>query len=224
MPRSGPAQAAVERLERHYGPAATPVSSAFAFVVLEQIGYLTDDGKRAAAFSALAERVGIDPAAIAGAPHATLSKIASLGGIYGAERAERLKRSAALVLERCDGDLDSALRTLPLTQARRLARGFDSFGAANAETLLLFAGVAVAALDSNGVRVAARFAFGGESGRYAADHRRACDFVGSGDARDHGFLMRAYLAFRRHGKTVCRRSGPACATCPLASECSFIQR
>jgi endonuclease III len=191
-------------LERHYGPAVPPVSGAFAFVVLEQIGYLTDDRKRAAAFSALAERVGIDPAAIAGAPHATLSEIASLGGIYGAERAERLKRSAALVLERCDGDLDSALQTLPLTQARRLARSFDSFGAANAETWLLFAG--------------------GESGRYAADHRRACDFVASGDARDHGFLMRAYLAFRRHGKTVCRRSAPACPTCPLASDCSFIQR
>jgi adenine-specific DNA glycosylase len=116
------------------------------------------------------------------------------------------------------------LRTLPLAQARRLARSFDSFGAANAENLLLFAGVAVPVLDSNGVRVAARFAFGGESGRYAADHRRACDFVANGDARDHGFLIRAYLAFRRHGKTVCRRSAPARATCPLASACSPIRR
>lgn len=224
MKLSESAKSAVERLERHYGPAATPVSGAFALVVFEQIGYLTDDCKRAAAFSALERRVGIDPAAIAGAPHATLSEVASLGGIYAPERADRLRRSAALVLERCDGDLDSALRTLPLAQARRLARSFDSFGAANAETLLLFAGLPVAALDSNGVRVAARFAFGGENGRYAADHRRACDFVASGDARDYGFLMRAYLAFRRHGKTVCRRSAPACAACPLALECSFVQR
>jgi len=215
--------ATVEILERSYGPASPPVTDAFEVVLFEQIAYLASDEKREKTFSELRERVGLAPTAILAAPHATLVDICERGGINGAERAERLKRSAALVLERCAGDLGASLRQLPLTQARKLARSFDSFGAANAETLLLFAGVAVPALDSNGVRALSRLWFGGESGRYQADHKRACEALAAHGPRDAVAFARTFWLLRRHGKTVCRRTEPECGACPLAHACRVVR-
>jgi endonuclease-3 len=213
--------AIVEVLERAFDPVQPPVSDAFEFVVFEQVAYLASDEKRAAVFAELRERVGLAPEAILGASHATLLEICDRGGINGPERAARLKNSATLVLERCAGDLAGTLRQLPLPRARKLARSFDSFGAANAETLLLFAGLAVPALDSNGVRVLSRLWFGSESGRYAADHRRACEQLAAQSDGEAGTYLRAFALLRRHGKTICRRSAPDCGQCPLAKRCSF---
>jgi adenine-specific DNA glycosylase len=190
-------------------------------VLFEQVAYLTSDEKREGAFAELATRVGLAPRAILAAPHATLVAICERGGINGPERAARLKNSAAIVLERCAGDLAATLRELPQAQARKLARAFDSFGAANAEILLLFAGVPVPALDSNGVRVLSRLWFGGESGGYAADHRRACERMTADGPHAAALLRHAFVALRRHGKTICRRTAPACPACPLRDACAF---
>jgi len=216
------AREVLDRLEAQAGPVRPPVDGPFAFVLYEQIAYLASDERRAAAFAALEHRVGLEPVAILAATSATLVEICALGGIYPEERAERLKRSAAIALERCDGDL-TRLARLPLAAARKIARSFDSFGAANAEALLLFAGVAVPALDSNGVRVFSRIWFGGETGRYASDHRRACASVNADGPLAVAELIRIYLAARRHGQTLCRRNAPSCDACPLQSDCAFVR-
>ena len=213
----------VARLERRFGRAPAPSADPFAFVLLEQVAYLATDEKRLAAFDALKQRVGLAPERVLAAPAAVLTDVCAIGGMNPVERAERLKRSAALVLERCDGDL-TRLARMPLAAARKLARAFDSFGAANAETLLLVAGVPVPALDSNGVRVLARVWFGGDEQRYAADHRRTCDGIVADGPLGHDMLMRGYLALRRHGRTVCRRSNPDCPGCPLRATCAYAQR
>jgi endonuclease III len=212
-------------LERRFGRAEAPVADAFQLVLFEQVAYLTTDERRAAAFAALTERVGLAPERILAAPHATIVEVCALGGIHAAERAERLKRSAAIVLERCDGDLAGTLARLPLQRARQLAREFDGFGEANAETLLLFAGIAVPALDSNGVRVLARLWFGGEAESYALRHRQLRARIASEGTYTVDALTRTYLALRRHGRTICRRAAPLCEACPLrAAPCAFATR
>jgi A/G-specific adenine glycosylase len=213
----------VAKLERRFGRTPAPNADPFAFVLLEQVAYLATDKKRLAAFDALEQRVGLAPERVLAAPAAVLTEVCAIGGMNAKERAERLKRSAALVLEHCDGDLNRLAR-MPLPAARKLARAFDSFGTANAETLLLVAGVPVPALDSNGVRVLARVWFGGEEQRYAADHRRACDGIVADGPIARDMLMRGYLALRRHGRTVCRRSDPDCPGCPVRATCAYAQR
>lgn len=213
----------VAQLERRFGRPPVPSADPFAFVLLEQVAYLAPDQKRLAAFDALEQRVGLAPERVLAAPAAVLAEVCAIGGMNAVERAERLKRSAALVLERCDGDL-SRLARMPLAAARKLARAFDSFGTANAETLLLVAGVPVPALDSNGVRVLARVWFGGDEQRYAADHRRACEGIVADGPIGRDLLMRGYLSLRQHGRTVCRRSDPNCPACPLRAICAFAKR
>jgi len=212
----------VAKLERRFGRAPAPSAEPFAFVLLEQVAYLATDEKRLAAFGALQQRVGLAPERILTASMAVLADVCALGGMHAAERAERLKRSAALVLERCDGDL-TRLAGMPLAGARKLARAFDSFGTANAETLLLVAGVPVPALDSNGVRVLARVWFAGEEHRYAVDHRRTCDGVVADGPVAHEMLLQGYLTLRRHGRTVCRRTDPDCPACPLRAGCAYAR-
>lgn len=213
----------VAKLERRFGPAKPPVRDPFSFVLFEQVAYLASDERRLAAFGALEQRVGLTPLQLLAAPAAVLVEVCALGGMHAPERAERIRRSAALVLEACQGDLTQLAR-MPLAAARKLARSFDSFGTANAESLLLFAGVAVPALDSNGVRVLARAWFGGEGARYALDHRRTCDAIASDTSPAHALLLRGYLALRRHGRTICRRKEPDCAACPLRDGCAYAKK
>jgi A/G-specific adenine glycosylase len=212
--------AIIKGLERSYGPVLVPFAGPFEFVLFELVAYLVPEARRADAFAALAERVGLSPEQIIAAPPDVLAQICALGGIYAPERAERLKNSAIIVLERCAGDL-ATLPRMPVAAARKLARTFPSFGVTNAESLLLFAGVRVPALDSNGVRVLCRVWYGGEGPRYAADHRRACETIVSYGLPSVELLTRGYLALQRHGRTICRRTKPECPRCPLQTACAF---
>ncbi len=215
--------AIIKRLERRYGPALVPVSGPFEFVLFELVAYLVPEARRADAFAALAERVGLLPQQIIAAPPDVLVEICARGGIYAAKRAKRLKDSAMIVLARCDGDLTTLAR-MPVAAARKLARAFPSFGITNAESLLLFAGVAVPALDSNGVRVLGRVWFGSEGPRYAAEHRRACETIVSNGPLSVELFTRGYLVLQRHGRTICRRTKPECPHCPLRTACAFVAK
>ncbi len=210
------------RLERRFGPVRAPVASPFEMILYEQVAYLVPEERRASAFAALVERIGSRADEILAAPLRVLVAICALGGMNAAVRADRIKRSAEIALECCDGDL-TALARMSLPDARKIARSFDGFGKANAETLLLFAGIPVPALDSNGVRVLARLWFGSESQRYAFEHQRACASVASSGPYSAAVLIRGYLALQRHGRTICRRSVPDCAACPLRATCAYFR-
>jgi endonuclease III len=213
------------RLESRYGaPGPSPTRDPFETILYEQIAYLATDERRAAAFETLRTRVGLAPARILAARPALLREVAALGGIHAAERAERMRASARLVLEECAGDLGAHLATLDLRGQVKLLRRFPMVGEPGAEKVLLFAGLAaLPALESNGLRVLARCWLGAE-GEYAATYRAVRARIAGEEARyDAPALVRAHNLVRRHGQTVCRRNAPACPTCPLAPECGFRQ-
>jgi endonuclease III len=51
---------------------------------------------------------------------------------------------------------------------------------------------------------------------YAAAQRALDTLPAAFDAR-----IRSYLLIERHGHTLCKRSKPLCARCPLQSRCAF---
>jgi endonuclease III len=208
-------------LERRYGPPEPPaIVDPFETILYDQIAYLATDARRLAAFEALRERVGLAPKRILSAKPAVLAEIASLGGIHGTERSARLRESAQIVLETCDGDLRAALEGTPLREQRKLLRRFPMIGEPGADKILLFSGLAAqAAFESNGIRVLARFWFGAESPNYATTYKNVLARIPPGD--DVPALVRAHQLARRHGQQVCRRSAPLCAGCALAAHCAY---
>jgi endonuclease-3 len=215
----------MERLESRYGAPPQPATrDPFETILFEQIAYLASDARRAETFEALRARVGLAPARILAARPALLSEIATLGGIHAAERAERMRASARLVLDECAGDLRLQLRSLDHRGRMKLLRRFPMIGEPGAEKVLLFAGLEpLPALDSNGLRVLARVWLGGE-GEYAATYRAVRQRITADQAAyDLPNLVRAHHLLRRHGQNVCNRKAPGCASCPLAPACTFRQ-
>lgn len=202
-------------LERHYGPAARPdAEGPFAMVLWEIVAYMADDEKRAKAFAALRERVGLRPAEILQASMETLREITRMGGAIAAnERADRLRLAAKL------GDLE-AVRGMPFPKAKKLLMQYPMIGEPGAEKILLFCGVLpVLALESNGLRVLVRNGIGEERKSYAATYRSVREAVMDELPKDCDLLVAAHLLLRRHGQELCLRNDPACRACPLRDRC-----
>src|SRR5262245_9685253 len=163
--------AVLDRLAATYGEPAPPVvTDPFEQVLWENVAYLADDGRRAAAFAALHERVGTAPARILAAPDRVLAAVAS-AGILPATQAAKLRRCAEIALAEFGGDLN-ALRRLPLAPAKRALQRFPGIGEPGAEKIVLFARIhPVPALDSNGVRAVLRLGFGRAAPSYATTYR-----------------------------------------------------
>jgi hypothetical protein len=91
--------ALLNHLEAEYGvlEPAHP-TGAVALLLWENVAYLVDDSRRAAAFGALEATVGVDPVAILAAPDAVL--LAVVAGMRPGERVSRLRRVAELALAR----------------------------------------------------------------------------------------------------------------------------
>src|SRR5437868_10048670 len=99
----------INALERHYGvPTPAPFTGPFQMILWEIVAYLADDERRAIAFEALRNRVGLAPDQIVAAPKKLLSGITRMGGaIAEDERAGGLRVGARLV----DGDFEGDLAT-----------------------------------------------------------------------------------------------------------------
>jgi endonuclease III len=217
---------AITRLRQRYGSPAPPISrDPFHLVLWEQVGYLADDDRRTAAFEALRDRVGLEPAAIFRAPMTTLSAVTRIGGAIAFEdRARRLARSAAMVLDDWDGDLGTALRQ-PAPAARRALMRFPMIGEPGADKILLFARAHRAfAVDSNGLRVLQRLGYGRELKSYTAAYRSVLEAIADQLPADYDALIAAHHLLRQHGRSLCRRADPECAECPLRSGCAFGRR
>lgn len=111
-------------LARRYSPPAIPTDPLHQ-ILWENIGYLIDDQKRRALFDRFAATVGLSAAAIAAADDDLLFAITEQGGMRPETRVERWRTIAALVQERCAGDLNAALRALPPPKARALLKLFQ---------------------------------------------------------------------------------------------------
>jgi len=213
-------------LRRYYGAPARPISrDPFRLILWEQVAYLVPDSQRRTAFAALRAEVGLSPAAVAAASNATLRKVARLGGpIAVTERADRLRKSAELVIARWQGSLRAALK-LPLPRARKALAQFAMIGEPGADRILLFCRHArLLPLDSNALRVLKRAGVIHAAKDYRATYHRAQEVLapllpGSADA-----LADAYHLLRRHGQERCRASAPRCDGCPVRQACAYGRR
>jgi endonuclease-3 len=193
-------------------------------IVWENVAYLVDDERRAAAYRRLANEIGTVPDQILDAPPAKLLAAIADGGMLPEHRAEKLRKAARVALVEFDGDLADVARR-PAAEAKRALRKFPGIGEPGAEKILMFArGNATLALESTGLRVVVRLGLSDEKKNYDATYRAAREalhreLVGVED--DYAWLIDAHQLLRRHGQELCKRSVPLCDPCPLRECCAY---
>jgi endonuclease III len=146
------------------------------------------------------------------------------GGMVPALRAARLKEIAGRVQDEFAGDLRSALASLTALQARKTLKSFPGIGNPGADRILLFGHLSpIAAVPSSCPHVLVRVTDGAEGDKYTATYASAQSML---EALSATFKprIRGYLLINRHGHELCKRTKPACARCPLESDCAFARR
>lgn len=225
MTRSPGLPAIIDRLNDAFGEPTKPdITHPFEQILFEQVAYLTTDEKRAAAFEALRDRIGLEARNILEAKEADLLDVASIGGGAIAKlRASRIRDSALLVMQNWEGDL-SPVVDLSHEKARRILSGFAMIGEPGADKILLFAGASSRlALDSNGLRVLLRIGYGSEESDYRKSYRSVIEDA-AGDVGDSWEVAyAAHVQLKRLGRELCRRSDPQCEACPLNELCDYAQ-
>ncbi|HEY2662520.1 MAG TPA: hypothetical protein VGI79_22575 [Caulobacteraceae bacterium] len=213
-------QTVLATLARQY-PTGAILTDPLQLILWENIGYLIDDERRQGLFDEFTRRVGLTADEIAAADGAVLFDIARRGGMRPETRVERWRAIAEIVLNRADGNLDRALRSLPLAKARTLLKAFPVIGDPGAGKILLFADVApLPSLESNGVRALTRLGFVAEQRDYAACYRAAIELLRTHGIMDRDWLIDAHVSLREHGRALCKRGAPNCVPCPLDSVCA----
>jgi endonuclease III len=214
----------VDILQQHYGPPAPlPSTDPLELIIWENIAYLASDERRAEAFATLKRSIGTRPEQILAAQHSALAAIGK-AGILPDLSAEKLLAIAKIAYEEFDGDLRVALKK-SLPQAKKALKRFPSIGDPAAEKILLFTrSYPVFSLDSNGLRVLCRVGFAEEQKSYSATYRLVQDAIRDQLPRDYDLLIRAHQLIRQHGQTLCKRSKPLCAECPVKDACNYGRR
>jgi endonuclease-3 len=210
-------------LRRRYGQAALPPAKGpFELVLWENACYLLPDERRLEVFNALRDKVGLNPAAIDGAPGGVLLPIAMRGGMRPTMRVFRWREIARITLNQFVGDLDSIL-SRPYPEARKALKQFPTIGDPGAEKILLLCGVAAGLpLESNGLRVLSRVGFGRIQKNYAATYRSVQDEVKPELPAAIERLQEAHFLLRAHGQTLCKDKMPLCHECPVSAECRYF--
>jgi len=215
----------VAELRRFYGaPAPPPATDPFEQVLWENVAYLADDEKRAAAFSALRKTVGLRPEDILKAKPEKLLAVTRMGGMVPELRAQRLRQSAQIVQILLKGKLNATLdESLP--KAKKTLQRFPTIGEPGAEKILMFAGkYPVLGLESNGLRVLLRLGFAEEQKSYSASYRAIKNTISGQLPQDCKSLIAAHQLLRKHGQELCKRSRPLCDGCPLRDSCAYAAR
>jgi endonuclease-3 len=215
----------VAALRRLYGPPDPPeVTDPWEMVLYESIAYLATDERRRAAWMELKARIGVRPEQLLAARASALLPIAR-AGILAADRVERVKDAAGIVVRDFGGDLAAALDdSRAANRTRRALRKFPGIGEPGAEKILLFSRrEKVLALESNGLRVLLRLGYGREEKSYAASYRSVREATRPEIRSDFTWLIAAHQLLRRHGRELCRRARPLCDRCPLTRECAYFR-
>src|SRR5260370_807891 len=127
----------VSQLEAHYGPPQPPLTTdPFELVLLENVGYLVSDKRRAEAFANLRKHTGTRPHHLLSASTDNILKATGLGGMHPEQRVSRLREIALIAINEFGGDLRQALK-LPLPKAKTALRKFPGIGEPSAEKILL---------------------------------------------------------------------------------------
>jgi hypothetical protein len=188
-------------LEAVAGPPDPPPSTdGWLLVLAENVGYLVEERARWNAVADLERTVGTAPEQILEATDAALEGV--VVGIRRPEQVERLRRCAEL-----------ALAAAPWS-------AYPGIGRPGVERIELLTGErAVLALDANALRVLVRLGYGDRTRSYAGTYRHAQQEASRELAETVPARLRAHQLLRRHGRTICRRTTPACGECPIAYDC-----
>ena len=217
--------AIIKKLEKFYGrPKPPAVTDALEIILFENVAYLADDDRRAAAFAMLKKKIGTRPAQILKASHGQLEEITRMGGIVPEVRAQRLRQIAELAHYIFKDDLDAELKK-PLPAAKKALKRFPSVGDPGAEKILMLTrSHPVLALESNGLRVLLRVGFAEEKKSYSASYRDVQKALAGLLPSGYDALIAAHQLLRLHGQELCKRTRPLCeAGCPLTAECRYFQ-
>ncbi|MBZ5598517.1 MAG: hypothetical protein LAN83_09350 [Acidobacteriia bacterium] len=224
MPQPPSFARVLKTLEKFYGhPKPPKITDPLELVLWENVAYLADDEKRAAAFAALKKNIGTHPRQILDASPADLLEITKLGGMVPELRAQRLRQIAELAHWIFKDDLKSVLKK-PLPQAKKDLKRFPTIGDPGAEKILMLTRTCpLLALESNGLRVLLRLGFAEEKKSYSASYRAVQEALKDQLPSSYDALIAAHQLLRQHGQELCKRSLPLCATCPLQSTCRYFQ-
>lgn len=224
MPEQKPFAAVIQALQEFYGQPKPPkIQDPLELILWENVAYLVDDEKRAAAFAALKKNVGTSAPRILKAKDARLEEATRLGGMLPEKRAQRLRQIAELAHWVFKDDLKSVLEK-PLAEAMKALKRFPSVGDPGAEKILMLTrSHPVLALESNGLRVLLRVGFAEEKKSYSASYRAVQKTIKTQLPADYGGLIAAHQLLRQHGQEICKRSRPLCESCPLKPQCAYFR-
>jgi len=213
----------LDRLESFYGAQQPnwPVDP-YQFLVWWHSGYPASDAACAKGWDSLQRGIGTEPRALLAASPSKLAAALRPGGLFPETRVMRLKEIAALVQDELGGDLRSGLAG-PASRARAILKRFPGISDPGADRIVLFAGLApVAAVPSNCPHVLVRIRKGLERSNYGANYGEAQALIEEEIPPERQARERAYLLLKRHGQTLCKRSKPACAGCPVELSCAAV--
>lgn len=218
-----PFAALIDRLAQLYGEPAPPVvTEPFAMILWENIAYLASDAKRGEAFTELANKVGLTPAAIRKAKDSTLLAIASKGIV--ADNTVAKLRQAAEIARDSFGDKLEPILDNPLAAAKKDLRKFPAIGEPAAEKILLFnRRHPILALESNGLRVLVRLGYAPEHRNYSTMYKAVQRALAPQLPASCEALIRAHQLLRQHGQELCKRNSPRCGSCSLRPECAWFR-
>jgi endonuclease III len=216
--------AVIKALQKLYGQPKPPqIKDPLELILWENVAYLVDDEKRAAAFTVLKKKVGTSAPQILKAQDAQLTEATRLGGMLPEMRAQRLREIAEIAHWVFKDDLKSVLKK-PLAEAKKALKKFPSVGDPGAEKILMMTrSHPVLALESNGLRVLVRVGFAEEKKSYSATYRAVQAALQTQLPSDYDTLIAAHQLLRQHGQELCKRSQPLCDDCPLQKQCHYFQ-
>lgn len=214
----------LKSLEKFYGrPAPPEITDPIELILYENVAYLADDEKRAAAFAALRQQIGTKPHQILKASDKELLAITRMGGMAPEVRARRIRQIAEIAHWIFKDDLESVLNK-PLPEARKALKKFPSVGDPGAEKVLMITrSHPVLSLESNGLRVLLRLGFADAKRSYSASYRGIQQALRDQLPGSYEGLIAAYQLLRLHGQELCKRSRPLCSECPLTTSCRYFE-
>jgi len=212
-----------DALRAHYGALPPiPTTDPFELILLENVAYLAPPDRRVAAFQLLKREVGTSPADILAASDAALERVTA-HGILKARFAAKLRTCATIAAGSFGSDLGPVVFG-PLQAAKKALRRFPGIGEPGAEKILLFAGAqTLLAPDSNALRVLARLGFIQEEPSYPRMYA-ASRLVERSIGANAGKMLEVHQLLQHHGQILCKRTAPACHSCPLATRCAFLHK
>jgi endonuclease III len=138
-------------------------------------------------------------------------------------RAARLREIAQRTQDEFAGNLCSALARLNEAQMRKVLKTFPGIGNPGADRIMLFGRlVPAAAVPSSSPHVLVRLKMGRESEKYLANYADAQHMLEALPATFEA-RIRAFLLLNRHAQELCKRTHPACGSCPLQGSCAFVR-